>query len=109
MTIVNAKDFLLMAGVRDEIPNLNGLTGKNRDGVTDKQKVFLRNLGIGTTQIKYKGQASFVIDEAIRRRNFGLATPGQMRALKQIGENDVSRITFTQAVEKLKKWGYTHG
>ena len=62
MTIVNYKDFMNMACINEEIPNIDGLYGAQRDGITEKQKTFLRQLGIGTTGLKYKGQASKVID-----------------------------------------------
>lgn len=104
MTIVNYKDFLEMAHINEEIPNMDGLFGKNRDGVTDKQKTFLRNLGIGTTGLKYKGQASKVIDIALTRKNNGLATPGQMRALLKHGVKNVHCYSFANAVNTLRKF-----
>ncbi len=101
MTIVNVGEFMVMAKVQKSMPTLSMLAGKYRDGVTDKQKSFLRTLGIGTSQIKYKGQASFVLEIALDRKNRGLATPGQMRALKEHGLDDVHNITFRQAVQIL--------
>lgn len=104
MTIVNYKDFMEMAQIHEEIPNMNGLFGKNRDGVTDKQKTFLRQLGIGTTGLKYKGQASKLIELALTRKNNGLATPGQMRALQKHGIQNVHCYSFANAVQVLKKY-----
>ena len=104
MTIVNYKDFMEMAQIHEEIPNMDGLFGKNRDGVTEKQKAFLRQLGIGTTGLKYKGQASKVIDFALTRKNNGLATPGQMRKLRKCGVKNVHCISFANAVKTLRSY-----
>lgn len=104
MTIVNYKDFMDMAHIYEEIPNMDGLFGAQRDGVTDKQKTFLRQLGIGTTGLKYKGQASKVIDMALTRKNNGLATPGQMRALLQHGIKNVHMYSFANAKTTLEKF-----
>ena len=104
MTIVNYKEFMDMAHVYEELPNQDGLFGKNRDGITDKQKTFLRQLGIGTTGLKYKGQASRVIDLALSRKNNGLATPGQMRALTKHGVKDVHCYSFINAKKALAEF-----
>lgn len=101
MTIVNAHEFMMLAHSSRPIPMLNELSGKYRDGVTDKQKAFLRSMGIGVAQIKYKGQASVVINLAIKRRDYGLATPGQMRALAAAGVKNVNMITYKQAFQIL--------
>ena len=93
-----------MANISEEIPNIDGLFGKNRDGVTEKQKTFLRQLGIGTTGLKYKGQASKVIDYALQRKNNGLATPGQMRALTKHGIANVHVYSFRNAANTLKQF-----
>ena len=106
MTIVNYKEFMLMAHCYEEIPNMNGLFGKQRDGVTDAQKTFLHNLGIGTTGLKYKGQASKVIEIAVIRRQSGLATPGQMRTLCKHGIRDVHNISFQNAAKKISQFTY---
>lgn len=104
MTIVNYKDFMEMAHINEEIPNMDGLFGAQRDGVTAKQKTFLRQLGIGTTGLKYKGQASKVIDYALIRKNNGLATPGQMRALRKHGVTNVHMYSFANAKAELEKF-----
>lgn len=104
MTIVNYKDFLDMAKINEEIPNINGLFGKNRDGVTEAQKTFLHQLGIGTTGLKYKGQASRLITLALQRKENGLATPGQMRALKKMGIANVHVFSFENAKRELNRY-----
>ena len=101
MTIVNYKDFFKMAHINKRIPEYDALSGKYKDGITTKQKAFLRQMGIGSTGLRYKGQASIVLDEAIRRQREHLATPGQMRALTKNGMKDVHMVTFDKAVEIL--------
>jgi len=104
MTIVNYKEFMEMAQIHEELPNMDGLFGKNRDGVTAAQKTFLRQLGIGTTGLKYKGQASKVITYALTRKNNGLATPGQMRALRKHGIQNVHCYSFVNAIKTLRQF-----
>lgn len=104
MTIVNYKDFLDMARINEEIPNVNAFSGKYRDGITEKQKLFLRRLGIGTTGIKCKGQAHKIIDYALERERNGLATPGQMRALTKLGLKNVHCYSFNNAKKTLQKY-----
>ena len=104
MTIVNYKDFMDMAQINEEIPNMDGLFGAQRDGITEKQKTFLRQFGIGTTGLKYKEQASKVIDYALIRKNNGLATPGQMRALQKYGIKNVHMYSFANAKKELDKF-----
>lgn len=104
MTIVNYKDFLDMAHINEEVPNMDGLFGAQRDGITEKQKTFLRQLGVGTTGLKYKGQASMIITYAITRKQNGLATPGQMRALQSHGYKNVHMYSFANAKKELDKF-----
>lgn len=103
MMIVNYKDFLDMAMIPDEIPNIDGLYGAQRDSITEKQKTYLHQLGIGTTGLKYKGQASKVIELALMRKNNGLATPGQMRTLQKYGVKNVHCFTYINAKNELSK------
>lgn len=104
MMTVNYKDFFKMTNCTKEVPNMNGLFGKNRDGITEKQKTLLHSLGIGTTGLKYKGQASIVIDYALYRRQHGMATPGQMRTLLKNGVKNVHEYTFAAASTKISSF-----
>ncbi len=104
MSTVNYREFFKMAHIAKDLPNSNALFGRNKDGITDKQKMFLRNLGVGTTGIRYKGQAAMVLDIAIERFHKHLATPGQMRALIKTGKKtlqDVDKVTFKEAIKLL--------
>ena len=97
MVIVNAKEFLSFSGKSIEIPYLCELKGKNQDGITVEQKKYLHKLGIGWSQLRYKGQAQIVLDVAIERLEKHLATPGQMRKLADMGVSIVHKRTFKEA------------
>ena len=103
MTIVNYKEFFEMIGYTNELPNKNGMKGRMCDGITSAQQRALRNLGVGTTGIRYKGQAMIVLDLLIDRANKHLATPGQMRKLGAAGFQHVGKITYSQAVQYLSE------
>ena len=107
MTIVNYKEFFELANIKINIPELNTMGGKYRDGATNKQKQFLHKLGVGWTGLAYKGQITIVIDAALDRERKGLATPGQMRKLRNLGLRDVSKITFKDAADILDKLSYS--
>lgn len=96
MEIVNAKEFMMLAK-EEFVTGVTNLIGKQRDGITEEQKQTLRNLGIGHSQLKYKGEASPVIKVGIERRKSGLATPGQMRAMHEMGVTIVHKRTFREA------------
>jgi len=101
MTTVNYKEFFRMIGIERELPNKYGLKGRMCDGITVSQQIALRNLGIGTTGIKYKGQASIVLDLAIGRAKRHMATPGQMKKLEQLGFQKVGEFTYSEAFQYL--------
>lgn len=101
MTIVNYKEFFHLIGYTKELPNKNGMKGRMCDGITTAQQCALRNMGIGTTGIRYKGQAMIVLNIAIDRCNKHLATPGQMRELKKRGFQHVGNISYAKAWQYL--------
>lgn len=110
MMKVNYKEWLMLAEIPIELPNKDGLKGKNCDGATVAQLTCLHRFGVGTTGIKYKGQAAILIDIAIERANNHLATPGQMKRLSQAGFQHVGDISFNQAVQYLsgmEEWDAT--
>lgn len=67
---------------------------------TEKQKKLIEGAGINTENM-CKGQASKVIDAIFRRRDSSLATPKQMRILRQKGFNNVELWTFEQASDMM--------
>ena len=91
------EEFLMLSNKELEIPYLKELTGKNRDGITQKQKDCLHRFGIGYTGLRYKKQASLVIGYAIERENNHMATPAQMRHLHRIGVPNVCDLTYKEA------------
>ena len=80
---MSAKDIELLFGI--EIPSFDGCFGKGRDGVTDKQRTFIHSLGINITGLKYKAQASVVINCVMERRAKGLASIKQLQTIRNLG------------------------
>ena len=67
------------------IPEYNNLKGKMKEPITEKQKAYLRSLGVNTTGIRYKGQASYIITVALRRQKCGLASFQQIQKIRSLG------------------------
>lgn len=67
---------------------------------TEKQLNYLERLGISSSSIQNKGMASVYIDRLSRRREEGLATPKQIRALEKYGFRHVGTWSF-EAANKL--------
>lgn len=80
---MSVADIELIFGI--EIPSYDGCYGKNKDGMTEKQKAFIHALGMNTTGLKYKGQASVVIDCALRRKANDMATIKQIQTIRNLG------------------------
>lgn len=95
--------FLLIAGA-NTLPRKNKMTGWQTAAVTLKQKELLNDIGIMHSKIKYKGQACFVINAYMTRKEAGLATPKQLACLLENGEavKDLSGLTKRQAYSKIQ-------
>lgn len=99
------KDLEIIFGI--EIPSYDGCFGKGRDGITEKQRVFMHNLGINITGLKYKAQASVVIDCALQRKKNGLASLKQIqtiRNLKAKTSKPIHQLTISEASVILQKY-----
>lgn len=57
------------------------MDGWKRDPITEKQKELLEKYGIAYARVKYKGQASMIIDVIFERNQKKLATPKQIQVL----------------------------
>lgn len=95
--LVNAKDFLRLAGMSDRIPYLREFTGKKTDGITEAQRECLHSLGIGYSDIRCKGNAMEIISVALKREKAGLATPAMMKRLEEMGVKKVHLRTKKEA------------
>ena len=91
------QDVELLFGI--EIPSYDGCFGKNRDGITEKQRVFIHNLGINISGLKYKGQASAIIDCVLSRREKGLATMKQLQTIRNLKIKTPKPIQFITKAE----------
>ena len=73
---------------------------------TEKQADFLMAQGIDPASVSCRGQASAIIDVIIQRRKLNLATPKQVKYLRQLGHIEPETATFKEASEYLsKRWG----
>lgn len=96
-TKVNFMEFMLLA--REPLAPKRKAQMKFKWGeeITPKQKETMHNFGIGYSAMLYRGQATMVIDAAIRRREKNLATAAQMRTMYIMGVEDVHKRTFKEA------------
>jgi len=76
------RDVEILFGI--EIPTYDGCFGKGRDGITEKQRIFIHNLGINISGLKYKAQASIIIDCVLERRKQGLASMKQLQTIRNL-------------------------
>ena len=85
-----------------ELANFYPTMEWHRDVVTARQSEVLEHAGIPSWAIASKGQASAFIDHIMRRREHGLATFKQLRALRKFGTLIPPRtLTFQRASEIL--------
>ena len=85
-----------------ELANFYPTMGWHRDVVTARQTEVLEHAGIDSWAIDSKGHASAFIDHIMRRREQGLATFKQLRALRKFGTLIPPRtLTFQRASEIL--------
>lgn len=102
---MNPRDIELLFGIN--IPSYDGCTGKFKDGITEKQRTFIHSLGINITGLKYKGQASVIIECIIRRREQGLASIKQLQTLRNLKAKlpkPIQFITKDEASNILSKF-----
>lgn len=87
---IQADVFLTTLGY-PPMPKRNELSGWERDPVTDKQKNILDKHGIAYARVKYKGQASSIIEIIFKRDSKGLPSPKQIQILLKNGY-DIAEI-----------------
>lgn len=74
--------------------------------ITEAQKRFLHDLGIGYSGLKTRGQASVIISIAAWRKAQGLATPGQLLVLRELKVADAEKRSMNWVGAYLHKIGY---
>ena len=102
---MTAKDIEILFGI--EIPSFDGCFGKGRDGITDKQRTFIHALGINISGLKYKAQASIVIECIIQRRRKGLASIKQLQTIRNLKiktNKPLQLITKDEATKIISKY-----
>ena len=74
--------------------------------VSEGQARMLDKAGFDADSIRDRGHASAIIDVLMTRRRLGLATPKQLRYLRQLGHPSPETATFAEATEFLNaQWG----
>ena len=81
---IQADVYLTTLGYAPMLQKLE-MRGWRKDPVTAKQKETLDKYGIAYARVKYKGQASMLIDIIFERDSQRLATPKQIQLLLKCG------------------------
>lgn len=97
-TKVEASVFLVMVGLRPVHKSKNKMSGRNSLPITDAQKRFMDNCGIGYALLNYRGQASEIITVLKDREKDGLATPRQIQVLYNNGYNTATLCRMTKGM-----------
>jgi len=102
---VDALEFALSLG-EEQLADYEPETAWESQPPTDRQSELLARAGFDLGRITCKGHASKLIDLLFRRREFGLATPKQVRWLARLGHPSPSLATFEEASAYLdQKFG----
>ena len=83
-TKIQPNTFLIAIGMAP-MPTKYDLFGWREEPATEKQKKELEKFGIAYSTIRYKGQASMVLQTIYKREADGLATPKQIQLLLEKG------------------------
>lgn len=97
--VVDAIEFALSCG-EVETAEFQPEFGWEANPPSPKQVDALNRAGFDVEEIKTRGQASKVLDLLFLRRQKGLATPKQLKLMKQFGHPDPANVTFDEA----SKW-----
>lgn len=97
---IAADTYLLICGSLP-MPKKTDLTGWECEKATQKQKDAIGKFGVAHTHIKYKGQASLVLDMIFSRKKRGLCSPKQIEILLRNGYTsaDIAPMTVQEAGE----------
>lgn len=99
--LVDPLEFELSIGddaLIDYVPTF----GWEREPVTDKQRSYLENMQIDTTDM-CKGKASKLIERMVSRREQGLCTPRQAKTLSRFGFQNAYQWKFEEAGAMLTR------
>jgi len=102
---IQADVYLTTLGL-PPMPKRNELSGWERDYVTDKQKYVLDKHGIAYARVKYKGQASKIIQVIYDRDSKGLPSPKQIQVLLKHGYEilEIQKMTRREASIVIAKF-----
>lgn len=102
-------DVYLTACGYPPMPKKYEFSGWKTEPITNKQKTMLERYGVAYSRVKYKGQASMIIDLIFKRNEEGLATPKQIQVLLKNGYSfgKVKRLTVKGASKIISEFLYT--
>ena len=102
-TKIQPNVYLIAIG-RLPLPTKYELAGWKEDPTTDKQKKELDKYGIAYSTIRYKGQASMVLQVIYDRAKYNLATPKPIQLLLEKGYkgNRMQYLTVQGASRVIK-------
>ncbi len=98
--MVDAMEFALSLGA-DELADYSPETEWEARALTDKQAALLEKAGLDVQTIQGRGHASKIIDLLFTRRSMGLATPKQIKWLRQFRHPSPNTATFEEATAFL--------
>jgi hypothetical protein len=95
---IEVGEYLIACGAKP-LPKKYQLDGWRQQVITEKQKELLGKNGIAYSRIKYKGQASIVIDILLERKQAGLCSPKQIKVLLDngYGPDDLQHMSIKTA------------
>lgn len=93
---VDAIEFALSCG-DIETAEFTAEFGWESSAPSEKQIAALQKAGFDTEDVKTRGQASKLLDLLFLRRQRGLASPKQLKLLKQLGHPAPASVSFSDA------------
>ena len=88
----------------EDLVNYEPTTMWEMGPASDRQLDYLEKMGIDRACVTSMGMASLYIDRLINRRNEGLSTPKQIRALERRGYEHVGTWPFEEASRVIDLW-----
>lgn len=94
--VIDPVEFCLSAGI-DGVADYEPTMPWESRAVSEPQREYLAKRGIDLDGVKCFGHASRIIDALVARSKLGLATPKQVRILRQAGVKNPEQVTIQNA------------
>lgn len=105
---IQADVYLTVLGYAP-MPKKDELIGWRAQPISDKQKIMLDKYGIAYARVRYKGQASQIIEIITKRSKKNLATPKQIQVLlkNNYPQGRIKRLTIRGASKIISEFVFT--